>query len=64
LVHGFPSDDEAAAGERGDRGFRLIVGGRGVDREFAAELGALGIETLGEDAVAAAVLVLGLPGDD
>src|ERR1051325_2424426 len=38
-----PEDDEIACGIDGDGGVGLIVGGDGVDAEFAAELIAAGV---------------------
>ena len=59
-----PADHEAAAGQPGD-GWLVLAAGRGfVDEEFAAHLGASGVEDLRVHAGAGAVLVVAAPGDD
>jgi hypothetical protein len=59
-----PHHDEAAVGKHRHVGVGLVGIGGGVDPELAAERGAGGIEALGIDATAAAVLAFGAPHDD
>ena len=59
-----PGDEEAAVVERADAGLGLRVCGVGIDLKFAAVGAAIGVVTLGVDAIDMAVLPTGLPGDE
>jgi len=60
-----PDDDVTTVGQHRDVRFILVAAGvAGVDQDFATELGAGAVEALQVDPGAAAILVLGAPGDD
>ena len=59
-----PRDNEAAVRGHCDRGLLLLAGGGDADVEFAADLGAGGIEALPIDPGRIAVLTIARPHDD
>ena len=58
LAVGAPDDDEAAVGQRGDLGFVLRAGGRGVDQEGVGEGARGGVVASTVDAPATAIVAL------